>query len=154
MIVKERQRTAGGNAGADSEARRRSEVTNNETAARPVLMPCPFCGGMNIGTEGYHHGLRQHYLACRECDCEGPYTESHREAVAAWNRRVAPAGAGDALLRCVDDEPELPGDIPEEMLDAVQNRVTAAETLRIVVRLTKRGIRERLAAALKETGRE
>ena len=56
-----------------------------------ALENCPFCGSGNTETDGYHHGLRQHYFACRECDCEGPYTESFREAREAWNRRAAPS---------------------------------------------------------------
>lgn len=54
----------------------------------------------------------------------------------------------EAILAAVDAEPELPDAMPSEMLDAVRNPDTAAEALRIMVRLTKRGIRERILSAL------
>lgn len=76
-----------------------------------------------------------------------------------WMRlreRLTPSARGlsiDAVLSAIDSEPELPGEPPQEMVEAIVQAVrdtdTAllAETLRIVVRLTKQGIRERIVAA-------
>lgn len=63
-------------------------------------------------------------------------------------------GSRDLVLSAIDREPELPGEPPQEMVDAIVKAVRdtdtplLAETLRIVVRLTKQGIRERYLAAL------
>lgn len=51
----------------------------------------------------------------------------------------------DRCLQAVDDETEFPGDMPDEMWDAIAgDRDAMAEALRIAVRLTKDGIRERI----------
>ena len=45
------------------------------------------------------------------------------------------------LEKAINDEPELPDDMPDEMWEAIRNdRDAMAEALRIVVRLTKSGI--------------
>lgn len=51
----------------------------------PRMLPCPFCGGTNLGV--CLHGL---YVICFDCDCHGAWSEGADEgrAVAAWNRRV------------------------------------------------------------------
>tara|TARA_R110000868_G_scaffold90375_1_gene251010 strand:+ start:155 stop:469 length:315 start_codon:yes stop_codon:yes gene_type:complete len=61
----------------------------------------------------------------------------------------ADAVRGAERERCeqaVRDEPELPGEMPQAMFDTVQHDKDAcAEALRILVRLTKQGILERIA---------
>lgn len=54
------------------------------------------------------------------------------------------------VLEAIDAEPELLDEMPDEMLAAVQESVAAggkeafSELLRVVTRLTKRGIRARV----------
>lgn len=61
------------------------------------------------------------------------------------------------ILKCVEDEPELPGDPPEEikavLLVAIikNDNDFLAECLRSVVRLTKQGITERITKAFEGT---
>lgn len=51
----------------------------------------------------------------------------------------------ERCLLAVDDEPELPGDMPDEMWVAIAgDRDAMAEALLIVVRQTKAGIRGRI----------
>ena len=47
------------------------------------LMPCPFCGGINI----IHCG---HHMYCHACGADGPDADTQYEsdALAAWNRRT------------------------------------------------------------------
>lgn len=58
------------------------------------------------------------------------------------------------LLKAVDDEPELPGDMPEAMWLALRvmveqnDREGMIEALRIAVRHTKSGIRDRVKALI------
>ena len=53
----------------------------------------------------------------------------------------------NAAIKAVNDEPELPGEMPDEMWDAIRNdRDAATHAMREVVRLTKSGIIERMAA--------
>jgi len=78
--------------------------------------------------------------------------------VARLHQLAAAPTEGNALIElalwAIDMEPELPGEIPEEMVDAVVKAVRdtdtdlLAETLRILVRLTKQGIRARYLATL------
>jgi Lar family restriction alleviation protein len=69
------------------------------TRLEPVdLLPCPFCGGgghvlhRDLDDEsmvsGFHLGL------CDNCETQGPPKATHTEAIAAWNRRAAPAPDG------------------------------------------------------------
>jgi hypothetical protein len=50
--------------------------------ATPDAKPCPFCGGINICTEGYH-------LFCFSCGADGPDADddSDEARLAAWNQR-------------------------------------------------------------------
>jgi hypothetical protein len=52
------------------------------------------------------------------------------------------------VLAAVEAEPELPGDMPDEMWEELQtmDREEMVTALRIVVRQTKDGIRDRIAA--------
>lgn len=51
------------------------------------------------------------------------------------------------VLKAVDDEEELPGDMPDEMYEALKgaDRATFCHMLRIIVQQTKHGIRNRIA---------
>ena len=53
-----------------------------------------------------------------------------------------------AVLKAIDDEPEYPGKMPDEMYEAIKNSETPRETMeaamRITVRLTKIGIKNRV----------
>lgn len=55
---------------------------------------------------------------------------------------------GKLVEAAIDAEPECPDEMPVEMAEAMQTREYAAEALRIVVRLTKQGIKDRVRAAL------
>ncbi|HLP43597.1 MAG TPA: hypothetical protein VK465_18995 [Fibrobacteria bacterium] len=58
----------------------------------------------------------------------------------------------DAVRVAVDAEPELPGKMPEELRAALQGDEDACtEALRIMVRLTKQGIQDRILATLSRT---
>ena len=54
------------------------------------------------------------------------------------------------ILKCIDDEPELPGEPPSEMKRAAEKAIKKsdidffAECLRLAVRMTKQGIAERV----------
>ena len=51
----------------------------------------------------------------------------------------------ERCLSAVEAEPELPGDMPYEMWEVLSSdRDAAAEALRIIVRQTKAGIRDRI----------
>ena len=50
-----------------------------------------------------------------------------------------------AVLKAIDDEPEYPGKMPDVMFEMVKNNKSAMEELmRITVRLTKVGIKNRV----------
>ena len=69
-------------------------------------------------------------------------------------RTIARSESRDSVLKAIDDEPELPGEMPGEMLATLIQAVQShdhdllTETLRIVVRQTKEGIRERYLASV------
>lgn len=58
----------------------------------PSLLPCPFCGGINI----IHCG---HHMYCHACGADGPDADSQHEseARAAWNRRTPQPVAREPL---------------------------------------------------------
>ena len=58
------------------------------------LKPCPFCGSTELDTE---RDVRGHlgYVECRGCHAQ---TGDSRVAIAAWNRRVAPAVPSDEAV--------------------------------------------------------
>ena len=57
------------------------------------LQPCPFCGTSDLlGFEPSHEGGWT-VVKCRKCGCSGSTgrSTSEQEAIAWWNRRIAPA---------------------------------------------------------------
>lgn len=51
----------------------------------------------------------------------------------------------EKVIKAINDEPEYPGDMPDEMWKALKNdRDAMAKALRLTVQLTKQGIKERL----------
>ena len=50
------------------------------------------------------------------------------------------------VLKAIDDEPELPGEIPDQMYQTIVNsdKDTVEVMLRFIVKETKRGIKERI----------
>lgn len=60
----------------------------------------------------------------------------------------------EAFMKAVDDEPEYPDSMPDEMWEAINgDRDAVIESLRLTVRLTKQGIKGRAAEAL-QAGKE
>jgi hypothetical protein len=58
---------------------------------------------------------------------------------------IALENIGRDILKAVADEPEYPGEMPDEMWAAIKDdRDAATKALQITVRLTKRGIRDRI----------
>lgn len=49
------------------------------------LLPCPFCGGKSIQPH------LDHCMICVNCGAEGELCDTPERAIAAWNRRAAPA---------------------------------------------------------------
>jgi hypothetical protein len=50
-----------------------------------------------------------------------------------------------AVLKAIEDEPEYPGNMPDEIYEAIKNdRGAMGEAMRITVRLTKLGIKNRV----------
>jgi len=59
------------------------------------------------------------------------------------------------IVAAVDAEPELPGNMPDTMWELIRNdRDAFEELMRIVVRETKAGIRERLCTLLENWSEE
>jgi len=48
------------------------------------------------------------------------------------------------VVQCIEDEPELPGPMPDSIWHLLQNRNQAEEVLRGIARVTKAGILSRL----------
>jgi hypothetical protein len=61
------------------------------TPREPTLKPCPFCGSSNIDPAGWMDGDGNAGPACDDCGASA-------ESVDAWNRRVAPATAGEDAI--------------------------------------------------------
>ena len=77
-----------------------------------------------------------------------------KDCLGEWGGRVPEPGTTwnvDNALKAVDDEPEYPGKMPREMEEILRAAIQHSdvdllvETLRISVRLTKEGIRNRIA---------
>ena len=74
----------------------------------------------------------------------------------ALKQSIWPNGEpSDIALSAIDSEPEVPGDMPDEMWKAIRNdRDAVQNAIRIAVQLTKKGIRERYLAAYDVTNGE
>lgn len=56
------------------------------------LKPCPFCGSDEITVGSFASAeFERHYVKCEECDCAAQGHDCEADAIAAWNRRAAPA---------------------------------------------------------------
>lgn len=55
------------------------------------LLPCPFCGSTKTWPMTIEDGTRVVFIACPDCRSLGPTTTTKAAAIAAWNRRHAPA---------------------------------------------------------------
>ena len=93
------------------------------------------------------------YVPVMEWSAEGEYVR--HSCIANLEKKLAERDA--ALARCVDVidvEPELPGDIPDEIWYRLKLQVDAGDrlgvsgTLRGVVRATKKAIRQRVALSI------
>lgn len=60
---------------------------------KPILKPCPFCGGEAILSFSRDEYLNEQYVViCRnviKCGCLTQYRNSKEKAIEAWNRRVS-----------------------------------------------------------------
>ncbi len=67
--------------------------------AQEALKNCPFCNGGSVDT--WRNGLDGRTIRCRDCNYRWVYSSmaTDEEAIAAWNRRVAPPAAGGELLQ-------------------------------------------------------
>jgi hypothetical protein len=67
----------------------------------------------------------------------------------------AAQAAIDAALQAIDAEEEAPGPMPYEMWTAINgDRERTEEAIRTAIRLTKKGIRERLLGHEPQSGRD
>lgn len=86
---------------------------------------------------------KSRYTAFASRDMTNPQDPSNAHAETSRIER-------ERCLAAVDAEPELPGDMPPEMLQAVARAILEEDTdffihaLRLAVRMTKAGIRERI----------
>jgi len=113
------------------------------------LKPCPFCGkwAFSIGTVNEKTGNTVYHVNCtgRDCQAQSFYcakdpAEARVKAIARWNRRHL-----DKFIKAVDDEQELPGDMPDEMWQAIQNdRDAVCKAMQLSVLQTKNNIRNRI----------
>ena len=71
-------------------------ITKDELANQSrseIAKPCPFCGcdldvdGPRIRSKKNCDGLNQFYVICEDCDASGPWAETKKEAIEAWNDR-------------------------------------------------------------------
>lgn len=89
-----------------------------------------------------------HYLGHFEpCGESGESDLARCHAIAnAINSHDALVAENERLTKAINDEPDLPGGMPDEMWQVIHNdRDAMQELLRITVRLTKDGIKRRAA---------
>jgi hypothetical protein len=92
-----------------------------------------------------HAALQQR---CAELEAYKPIVSQQQDELAKWKEAHDALQARLAQVeRIILDEPELPGDMPEEMWQAIRaDKETAQEAMRIAVRKTKQNILDRLQA--------
>jgi hypothetical protein len=96
---------------------------------RPVLLPCPFCGGLQI--EAFHHidrgwGASWHVeCVAEECGNSTCHHDTEAAAIAAWNNRQptqsdceVAASIRSALYRACSNMPNYPKGIVEPFVAA------------------------------------
>lgn len=78
---------------------------------------------------------------------KGSYVRVENYEALLQASRPASQGDAEAIQKAVADEPECPDEMPEELWEAIKGDKDALqECIRIAIRLTKKGIAERLAA--------
>ena len=62
----------------------------DETKARQVLEPCPFCGSAHVDVVMFetHHNEMWHRAECQNCMAKSSGSKYPALAIAAWNRRA------------------------------------------------------------------
>jgi Lar family restriction alleviation protein len=71
------------------------------------LLPCPFCGGVDVAPSSHNNGhCDLFYLRCATCETEGPASAlgGAKKAIERWNQRAARA----ALSSPVETAPIVP----------------------------------------------
>jgi hypothetical protein len=53
-----------------------------------ALLPCPFCGGVNLSNQ-YNDGL--YWIRCEGCGATGPACRKRQGDTPSWNTRQAPS---------------------------------------------------------------
>lgn len=86
-----------------------------------------------------------------ESDLEAKFSEIDDELNKIQNRNLDRQELIEAFVQCVNDEPEFPGEPPEEMIEALLNadRETIIFSLKLAVQLTKQGILDRIEERFK-----
>lgn len=80
----------------------------------------------------------------------GPSILTLRAAIHRYAREREAAALEKAARACAD-EPECPGEMPDDMYSAMQtDREVAAEAIRVGIRLTKSGIASRIRALIQK----
>lgn len=63
-------------------------MSDDLTAAGAALLACPFCGGDRFSVSA---APRLAGVMCMSCGVTGPWLDSRKAAVTAWNRRASTA---------------------------------------------------------------
>lgn len=72
-------------------------MTETTTTTIPALLPCPFCDGKaEVHEEDGHNRYAAYWVGCNGCGCATDTDLRAEEAIAAWNRRAAPASPSAA----------------------------------------------------------
>lgn len=103
----------------------------------------------------YNAAQQVDYCGSHYVTKDGPFMDEAKRVleliplVQAALRAVVPSEttssySADFIREAIDAEPELPGEMPDAMWEAMKDREYCTEAMRIAVRQTKRGIKERL----------
>ncbi len=130
------------------------------------LKACPFCGVAVTVLRDKRHPMSDQELYCSGCKCRfwwpelkftpGKVSQQVRDtfntrALQPSAIRAARLEGVEAAMKCalraIEDEPNLPGPMPNGFQETFE-RVPLDVSLRILVALTKSGIRDRIEAAL------